>query len=267
MVFVSNTWVAWQQDNLGRVKRISVLEGKSYIKTPALDDAMGERLASGEISMDSLLDGGLERDTITTVYGPAGSGKTNVCMLYALGAIRAGKKVVYIDSEGNFSVDRFKQITKSYKEDLQQILFLKPSAFVEQKRNILSLKKVDPEEIGLIIVDSISMLYRLEFGKDADMQELNRELGRQISFLSEIARGKKIPVLVTNQVYADLNGEGDGVKMLGGEVLKYGSKCLIELKKGIRSNRLALIKKHRSIREGKEVGFRIVEEGFEKKEE
>lgn len=227
---------------------------------------MGERLASGDESMDSLLEGGLEKDTITTVYGPAGSGKTNVCMLFALGAISQGKKVVYLDSEGNFSVDRFKQITKEYREYLQSILFLKPSNFQEQKRAILSLKKVDEKEIGLIIVDTISMLYRLEFGKDADMQELNRELGKQSSFLSEIARRKKIPVLVTNQVYADMNGEG-GVKMLGGELLKYSSKCLIELKKGVRSNRIAIIKKHRSIREGKEVCFRIVQEGFEKKED
>ena len=33
--------------------------------------------------------------------------------------------------------------------------------------------------------------------------EVNRELGRQISYLNEIARKKDIPVLVTNHVYAD----------------------------------------------------------------
>ncbi|NOZ80862.1 MAG: DNA repair and recombination protein RadB [DPANN group archaeon] len=222
---------------------------------------MGERLASGNEVLDSLLEGGLEQDTITTVYGPAGSGKTNVCLLFSINTIKKGKKVIYLDSEGNFSVDRFRQLTPDYKEQLKDILFLKPNTFAEQKRNILSLKKSVDNEIGLIIVDTIAMLYRLEFGKDTNMQELNRELGKQISFLSEIARTRKIPVLITNQVYSDMDTD-TGVKMLGGGLLKYGSKCLVELKKGTGSNRIMIIKKHRSIREGKEALFTIVETGF-----
>ena len=49
------------------------------------------------------------------------------------------------------------------------------------------LKTLVNDRIGLIVVDTISMLYRTELS-NKDVFELNRELGSQISFLAEIAR-------------------------------------------------------------------------------
>jgi len=57
----------------------------------------------------------------------------------------------------------------------------------------------------VIILDGAAMLYRLELAKSKDSYLVNRELGLQLSYLTEIARKKNIPVLVTNQVYADLD--------------------------------------------------------------
>ena len=50
--------------------------------------------------------------------------------------------------------------------------------------------------------------------------------------------------------------------MVGGDILKYGSKCLIELKKENGKRSLSLIK-HRSIKEGKEMEFDIIKEGIQ----
>ena len=113
----------------------------------------------------------------------------------------------------------------------------------------------------MIVVDTIAMLYRLELGKSEDIQGVNRELGRQISYLTEIARKKNIPVLVTNQVYSDFDDK-DKVNIVGGDILKYGSKCLIELQITPNSNRRAILRKHRSIRAEKEIIFKIVEGGI-----
>jgi len=117
------------------------------------------------------------------------------------------------------------------------------------------------DKIGLIVVDTIAMLYRLELGKDEDIHEVNIELGKQISYLTEIARKKSIPVLITNQVYADFDVK-DKVNIVGGDILKYGSKCLIELQITPNNNRRAILKKHRSIEEEKELLFKIVEGGI-----
>lgn len=206
--------------------------------------------------LDKLLEGGLDADVLTTVFGPAGSGKTNLCILAAISVALSGKKVVYVDTEGGFSVDRFKQLCPEGSSVLENILFLKPTTFNEQRDSFEKLRNLMNDKIGLIIVDSISMLYRLEMGKTENVYEVNSILGQQLSFLSEIARKRNIPVMITNQVYADMTGNA-GVKMVGGDMLKYSSKCLIELQNSNTNLRKAILRKHRSLPE-KDIMFRIL---------
>ena len=220
---------------------------------------------TGSRILDEMLEGGYEKDVITTVYGPAGAGKTVICILAAMTVAKAGKKVVYVDSEGGFSVERLKQIASSmnndYREILNDLTFLRPTTFEEQKKSFERLKEIVNDKIGIIIVDSIAMLYRLELGKSEDFQEVNRELGRQIGYLTEIARKKNIPVLVTNQVYTDFD-EKDKVNIVGGDILKYGSKCLMELQITPDGNRRIILRKHRHIQSERELLFKIVESGI-----
>jgi len=230
----------------------------------AMERSVTEKIPTGSKILDSFLEGGYEKDIVTTIYGPAGSGKTVLCLLCSINMARSGKKVVYIDSEGGFSIDRLKQISShinlDYTKILDNMVFLRPTSFEEQKKSFEKLKEIVNDKIGLIIVDSIAMLYRLELGKSEDIQNVNRELGRQISYLTEIARKKFIPVLVTNQVYSDFDVK-DKVNIVGGDILKYGSKCLIELQVTPNGNRRAILKKHRSIQEERDMIFKIVEGG------
>ncbi|MBI2541948.1 DNA repair and recombination protein RadB [Candidatus Woesearchaeota archaeon] len=223
------------------------------------------RLPTGSKILDEMLNGGYEKDVITTVYGPAGSGKTVLCLLCAINVAMKGKKVVYVDSEGGFSFERLKQISshinQDYKKLLDNIIFLKPASFAEQKKSFEKLKDIVNDKIGLIIVDTIAMLYRLELGKNEDIHEVNRELGKQIAYLTEIARKKEIPILVTNQVYSDFDNK-DKVNIVGGDILRYGSKCLIELQITPNNNRRLILKKHRSIQPEKEFIFKIVDGGI-----
>ena len=53
------------------------------------------RILSGSKVLDLMLGGGYERDVITTIYGPAGSGKTILCLLCTINVARSGKKVIY----------------------------------------------------------------------------------------------------------------------------------------------------------------------------
>jgi DNA repair protein RadB len=223
------------------------------------------KLPTGSRILDKMLDGGYEKDIITTLYGPAGSGKTNLCILCAINTARLGKKIIYVDTENNFSLERFKQICGSinlnYAKTLNNIVFLRPATFNEQKKTFEKLKDLISNKIGLVIIDSIAMLYRLELGKNEDIYEVNRALGTQLACLKEIASKKRIPVLVTNQVYADFEDK-EKINIVGGDLLKYGSKCLIELQITPSGNRRAIIKKHRSIKEEKEITFKIVEGGI-----
>lgn len=67
------------------------------------------RLPSGAKPIDDLLGGGFEAGTMTQIYGEPSSGKTNICLQLAITTMRAGKYVIFIDTEG-FSTERFAQI-------------------------------------------------------------------------------------------------------------------------------------------------------------
>lgn len=223
---------------------------------------MENKIKTGSEIIDTLLDGGYDNDTITTIYGPAGSGKTTLCLLTSIAAAEAGKKIIFIDTEGGFSVNRFNQLTEN-KELLKNIFILKPLTFSEQHKTVERLKNMMNEQIAMVIVDTIGMHYRIEMGKKQDIKQINNDLSLQLSYLTEIARKYNIPVLITNQVYSDFD-ERSTIKIVGGDILKYSSKCLIELQKAASSNRIAVLVKHRSLPEGKKARFKIVEKGLEK---
>lgn len=219
---------------------------------------MDEKVSSGSEIFDKLLDGGYENDIITSVYGPAGTGKTTMCLLAAIEASK-NKKIIFIDTEGGFSLTRLRQLAQDYKSVLEKIFVLKPTNFEEQRKVFEKLKGEVNDKIGLIVVDTISNLYRAEFKKE-DVQETNRALGKQLSALVEIARKNNLPVLLTNQVYASFD-DRNKINIVGGDLLNYRSKCLIELQLLHGSKRKAILRKHRSLPQ-REIVFEIKESGF-----
>jgi len=214
-----------------------------------------ERLSSNTKVMDELLGGGIENGVITNFYGPAGSGKTNLCLIFTLSALKKGK-VAYIDTESGFSTERFFQMGGTH-EDLKNVIYEHPSNFREQEA---SLQKLRDLELSLIVVDSFVSLYRLVLNEE-NITNINRELAGQMAYLSNLAKEKKIPVIITNQVYSVNSNE---IELSGRDVVKYWSKCLIEIKKSDENRRLAIIRKHRSQPEGKKVEFEITATGIEK---
>ncbi|MBS3149061.1 DNA repair and recombination protein RadB [Candidatus Woesearchaeota archaeon] len=240
--------------------RIHSKRQTAFIKIATMQS---RKLATGNELTDDLLQGGFEFDAITTIYGPAGAGKTNLALLAAIETAKAGKKVIFIDTEGGFSVSRLKQLLPEYKKLLDKIVFLRPTTFEEQKVSIERLKELVNNKIGLIIVDTITMLYRLQRSFKEDDTH-NQDLSLQMLILNEIARKHNIPVLLISQVYSSF--ENRGVKIVGGDILNYTSKCMLELENMQNGVRKIILKKHRSIACPQERQFIIIEKGIEKKE-
>lgn len=216
-------------------------------------------------SIDELLGGGIERSTITQFYGPPGSGKTNISIKIAVQTALNGGKVVYIDTEGGLSIKRIKQIAGNKFDDIANKIFVfEPTTFQEQSYN---LKKVQTliesqnEKIELLILDSAVALYRLE---DASNAAINRELGNNMAILSRLSRKYDVAVVITNQIYSKYTKDGEEtISAVGGTVLKYWSKVIIELEKGdIIGERCAILKRHKNKIEGLKTRFRIVETGL-----
>ncbi len=206
--------------------------------------------------IDNLI-GPLQKDTITTFYGPPGSGKSTLCFEYASRCTQNNKKVIYIDTEGGFSAERLKQINPQI--NLSEIIVISPKTFEDQHKAIQNLNKQikDSKHIGLIIVDSLVMLYRLKLG-DAP-KKINSELAQQLSLLTEISRTFHIPIIVTNQMYTNFDTKEK--KMAGGSLVEYWSKIIVEFDKH-QDIKFATLIKHKHKKEGNEIKFEICNDGL-----
>lgn len=238
-----------------------------------------EKISTGSYDLNTWLYGGYERDIITMIAGPPGCGKTNFVVLASCSQAKKGNKVIFVDTEGGFSVERVKQIvgTENNEDVLNNILLLKPTNFEEQKKDFLKLLNlVKKEDVGLIVIDGMAMLYRLELGEahnmkdDEKIREVNREMAKQMRVLAEISRKQNIPIVITNQVYLEFipqeefkKGVERNTNIVGGDLFKYWSKCIIELKND-NGKRKAILLKHRNLPQ-KEMDFLIKNEGIFKK--
>lgn len=218
------------------------------------------KLPTGAKPIDDLLGGGFETGTVTQIYGEPASGKTNICLQLAVETIRAGKLVIFIDTEG-FSIERFSQIAGADAHELaRHVIIFSPLSFEEQFAAIKDAEKLIQQNVGLIILDSATAYYRVEReGKDGirPMQEL----ASQMTALLGMARKHGIAVVITNQIYTDI--ENEEFRAAGGKWLEHISKAIVELKRSGPGKRVAVLKKHRSRPEGETVEFTITGKGVE----
>ena len=96
---------------------------------------MSDKISAGSHDLNKWLSGGYENDVVTMIAGPPGSGKTNFTILAACSQAKKGNKVIFVDTEGGFSVERIKQIVEEDSENvLKNIFLLNPTNFDEQKK-------------------------------------------------------------------------------------------------------------------------------------
>ncbi len=201
-------------------------------------------ISTGLKELDNFLKG---YENLTSIYGEGGTGKTTLCLLATIEQVLDNKKVLFLDTESNFSIERFEQLLdKRNKECLKNVLILKIKNFNVQHTQIKSLEGI--KNISLIVIDSLTHHYRRLYRREPEIAKAM--LGKQLSILNKI--GKKIPLIVTSQVYSDMN---NNINPLGREILINFSERVIKLEKNPRI--LKIIKP-----ETKQVNFEITNEGI-----
>ncbi|MBI2583495.1 MAG: DNA repair and recombination protein RadA [Candidatus Aenigmarchaeota archaeon] len=232
------------------------------------------RISTGSSNLNALLGGGVETQAITEAYGAFGSGKSQLGFQLAvnvqLPAEKGGLngKCLFIDTEGTFRPERIQQIAEKRGLDTQKVLknIFVARAFNSDHQSVLVEKAkevIQKENIKLVIVDSITSLFRSEFSGRGELAPRQQKLNRHIHALQKLADIYNLSVFVTNQVMANPGLLfGDPTTATGGHILGHGSTYRMYLRKSKQTKRIARLIDSPNLPEGEAI-FTVGESGIE----
>jgi len=191
---------------------------------------LGQWVPTSCLPLDKALDGGLQPGGLTLVYGEAETGKTSLAIQCSVNAAKMGYKILFVDADGTFSPERLMQIaSESFNEASQLIMLFTPLTFEEQSMLIDDLEKFIGGNLGLIVFDTITSLYRAEISGREEAFRVNRELNRQAAMLAHIAKKFQVPILATSQVRSVLTETDIYTEPVASRVLRYWASSIVGL--------------------------------------
>ncbi|VVC00134.1 DNA repair and recombination protein RadA [uncultured archaeon] len=220
------------------------------------------RLTTGSKEVDKLLGGGIETQSITEIYGKYASGKTQWCFQTAVTVQMPKDKgglegaCLYIDSENSFRPERVAAISEALglnpEETMKNIYVAR--AYNSDHQILLADKAnemVKEKNIKLIIVDSLTSLFRAEFIGRGALGERQQKLNQHIHRLQTLADKHSLAVYITNQVM-DNPGMlfGDPTTPIGGNVLAHAATTRLYLRKSKEDKRIVRLVDSPSCPEG-----------------
>lgn len=233
------------------------------------------RLTTGSKTLDELLGGGLETQTITEFYGEYGSGKSQVCHQLCVnvqlppehGGLNSG--VLYIDTENTFRTERIVQMAQNLGLDPESVMknIVVAEAYTSDHQMFLLEKSdtvIKENNIRLIIVDSLTSHFRSEYLGREMLASRQQKLNKHMHRLIRLARAFNAAAVVTNQVMAKPDVFfGNAVHPIGGHVVAHTSHTRVYLRKSARGPvRIARLVSSVYLPEGERV-FKVTENGIE----
>lgn len=155
---------------------------------------------TGFARLDALLGGGLGAGAITDVYGPAASGKTQLAKQAAAACLARGGSAVLVDTTGKFMPARLLAMLGAIgapPRALARLGVVRATSVSEQAAAVGTIAAAGAD---LAIVDSVSDLFSLEYGREAQVPEKNGLFMAHMRDLASLALRQSMPVLVTNMV-------------------------------------------------------------------
>ncbi|MFC1454560.1 DNA repair and recombination protein RadA [Candidatus Undinarchaeota archaeon] len=230
------------------------------------------KLTTGSKKLDELLTGGMESKSITESYGAYGSGKSQLSMELAVTAQlpvdKGGMacKVVVIDSEGSFRPERVKQIAEAMGLDPEETLgnIAVARAYTSDEQMMIAEKVYNMAKEGnikLVVVDSLTALFRSEYTGRGMLAERQQKLNRHLATLHKIADDFNAVVYVTNQVHSRPDMFfGDPTAPVGGHILGHAATFRLYLRKSKGGKRIARLVDAPHLPDGEAV-FMVSEKG------
>jgi len=236
------------------------------------------RLTTGCSSLDNLLGGGIETQSLTEFYGEFGTGKSQIChqlcVTVQLPEVQGGLdgRVLYVDTEATFRTERVMQIAPRFGIDPEEALkgVVYAEAYTSNHQMVL-LENADEvikeNNVRLIIIDSVMSHFRSEYLGREMLANRQQQLNKHLHKLMRLVRGFNTAAVITNQVLASPDAFfTKSVSPTGGHILGHMSHSRISLRKGRSNVRIAKLTASPSLPEG-EAPLRITERGIESDQE
>tara|TARA_B100000965_G_scaffold405647_1_gene440557 strand:- start:235 stop:1251 length:1017 start_codon:yes stop_codon:yes gene_type:complete len=232
-----------------------------------------QKLRSGAQSLDELLGGGFETQSICEVFGEFGSGKTQIGHQLAVNTLLPvdqgglGGEVFYIDTEDTFRPERIAQMANGIgidpNEALERIHVARAYNSAHQMLLVDEIKRMSKSvDVKLIIVDSLTSHFRAEYVGRGMLATRQQKLNRHLKELKQLSDIFNAIVLVTNQVMSKPDAMwGDPTKAIGGHIVGHASTFRLYLRKSKGGRRVARLIDSPNLPEGDAV-ISVVEDGI-----
>lgn len=151
------------------------------------------------MGLDDLLGGGITSGTIIDIFGPGGSGKTQLAMQISLNSLQNGT-VLYQDTTGGFRPERMLQLIKLRGLEpslLDDMIVARITNTAEQLQYVNKISELKPK---LVVIENITDLFSFEYSKESSLLEKHIRFIEYMHDISMAAIAGKIPVVVTNMV-------------------------------------------------------------------
>ncbi len=166
-------------------------------------------ISTGSKALDILLHDGIKEGLLYCIFGPAGSGKTQLCMQLTVNALKgySSKHVLIVDAKGEFKIERVVEMMKySYSNaDAKFTDRIYINRVYNTNELFNSINYIDARK-SLVIVEDAPQLFRLEYGSNS--MEGNFMLMRLMHRLAVNALLMNTAVVVTNGVASIIEEQG-----------------------------------------------------------
>ncbi len=245
--------------------QLPILDNQTRIASVLIPRVQGmEKLTSGCKNLDRLLNGGFPFHQVSFVYGEASTGKTILSIQSAVEAALRDCKVFYLDTDGSFSPHRLELLPIST-EAAERIVIFRPDEFREQIGITETLENLLTKSPTLLVVDSVTGLYRASLRRPHDAFTYNRELNRQLAYLTDLSRRFMLGIILTGEVHSQPGPVEWTVEPVATRTLEHWSRLILRLthtpRRDVRECVLEKIEGRRV--SGQRSLFRITENGVE----
>lgn len=230
-------------------------------------------LTTGSKTLDELLGGGFETQSITELFGEFGSSKTQIahqlCVTVQMPIDQGGLNghAFFIDTENTFRPERIAQMAEAYDLDTNKVLEkIHVARAYNSSHQMLLVEKVSELSkefpARLLIVDSLTAHFRAEYVGRGVLADRQQKLNKHMHDLLRWGDINNGVLCVTNQVSAKPDAFfGDPTRPIGGHIVGHTATFRIYLRKSKGPKRIARLIDSPHLPEGEAV-FSVLDKGI-----